>query len=101
MNKQFAKTFVKDPDAVLDYQFDWQELDRPWLSLGEEIVASTISLEVGATDLTIDNTTHDATSATVWLSGGEVGKDYEVTNHITTNQGRQDDRTMLIQVRER
>lgn len=39
--------------------------------------------------------------ATIWLKGGVAGEDYEVTNRITTSQGRIDDRTVLIPVRER
>jgi hypothetical protein len=37
----------------------------------------------------------------VWLSGGTLGTDYLITNHITTSKSRQDDRSMIIQVRQR
>jgi hypothetical protein len=37
----------------------------------------------------------------VWLSGGTPGYPFTIVNHIVTDQGRQDDRTITIRVRER
>lgn len=87
-------TYIKDPDAVLDYLVDWSE----WLADAETIDTSTILVETG---ITKDSDTHDTTSATVWLSGGTLGETYEITNRIVTNQGRTDDRTILIYIAAR
>lgn len=84
---------IKDPDAVLDYGLTW----TAWLA-GDTITASEWTEPDG---ISVDSDTHDDTSTTVWLSGGTVGQTYELTNHVTTAAGRQDDRTISITVQER
>lgn len=88
-----SQIFMKDPDAVLDFSVDWSE----WLATGETISASTWT----ADGVTVDSDTAGATSTTAWLSGGTAGTQATVTNRITTNQSRTDDRTLTIRVRER
>ena len=84
----------KDPDAVLDWVWDWNE----WLDDGETIVTSTFLTSVG---IVVDSTSNTTKTATVWLSGGTAGQVYQVTNRITTNAGRTDDRSITIRVTER
>lgn len=84
----------KDPDAVLDWVWDWNE----WLDEGETIVSSEFITTVGLVIDSIGNTTK---TATVWLSGGTAGQVYQVTNRITTTAGRTDDRSITIRVTER
>jgi hypothetical protein len=105
-------TKTKDPDAVKDYLNDWQSGDKPFLLEDEIITASTwtaYAFPVGnptvvewepTTDLTIDSDSFTDTTATVWLSGGTVGDKFLVTNHVTTDQGREDDWTIQIKIRE-
>ncbi len=83
-------SYTKDPAAVLDYAVDWSA----WLG-DDTITASTWTAAAG---ITIDSDTHTATVATVWLSGGTAGEKYAVVNHVTTAQGRQDERTLTIVV---
>lgn len=85
---------VKDPDAVLDWVWDWNE----WLDDGETISTSDFIVSVG---LTIDSDSNTTKTATVWLSGGTAGQVYQVTNRITTTAGRTDDRSITIRVTER
>jgi hypothetical protein len=87
-------TFTKDPDAVLDYRVDWSQ----WLAAGETITVSTWVVPAG---ITKNSDSLAGSAATVWLSGGMAGTTYRVTNRITTNQGRTDDRSMTITVRDR
>lgn len=89
-----ADSFLKDPDAVLDYKRDW----ALWFASGETIQTSSWVVPSG---ITKTNESVTSTSATVWLSGGTAGTDYTVVNRIITNQGRTDDRSFLIQVRDR
>jgi len=89
-----ASSYVKDPDANLDYSVDWSQ----WLQSGETITASTWVVTTGITKGTTSNTT---TSTTVWLSGGTDGTKYTATNHITTSLARQDDRSITIRVQQR
>lgn len=89
------KTFTKDPSATLDYTLDWYA--DGWLGT-DTISAVTWVVPSGLTQASSSNTT---TTATIWLSGGTVGTDYEVTCRITTAGGRVDDRTLRLQVRNR
>ena len=87
-------TFLKDPDAVLDYSVDWSK----WLS-GDQIETSAWSLSDPALQAVNDSST--GTRTTVWLAGGVAGQSYTVTNRILTSGGRTDDRSFTIQVQDR
>jgi hypothetical protein len=86
--------WLKDPDAVLDWVWDWSE----WLANGETITNSVFEASVG---IEIQSTSNTATSATVWLAGGSPGQPYRVSNRITTTAGRIDERTITVRVIER
>jgi len=86
--------YIKDPDAVLDYTFDWSN----WLTGGETIATSQWVVPSG---ITKDSEANDTTTTTIWLSSGVAGSDYEITNRITTSGGRTDDRTFKVRVRSR
>ena len=86
-------TATKDPQSTLDYKLDWSS----WLTT--DTIASVIwTVETGITQTATSNTT---TSATIWLSGGEVGTEYTVTCRITTTAGRIDERSIAIRVAQR
>lgn len=86
-------TFLKDPDATLDYEVDWLE----WLD-GDTINTSTWLTAEGISEADTTNTT---TAATIWLSGGSVGKVYDVVNRITTVGGRTNDQTIRVRIMNR
>ena len=86
--------FTKDPDAVLDFKFDWSS----WLGGAETISSHTITTQTG---LTKDSDSESAGIVTVWLSGGTAGEAYTVACEITTNESRTDERTIIIRVQER
>ena len=97
--------FSKDPDAVLDYKFDWAASTNgsgssDWLASGETISSHTITATTG---LTVDSSslTDTNTSVTVWLSGGTAGTDYTVTCQIVTSASRTDERSIKIACKER
>lgn len=80
----------------------WKKRADMWLDAadGEEI--STEVFEITPTgELTLDSKSNNKYAATAWLSAGEAGTSYEVTCRITTNKGRTDDRTILLEVLER
>ena len=101
--------WVKDPDAVLDYKFDWAALTNgsgssDWLAAGETISDHTITITpVTASPLTKDSSaeTDANTSVTVWLSGGLAGSEYKVACLIETSASRTDERTLKIKCEER
>lgn len=90
----------KDPNAIIDYYIDWSK----WLRDGDTILSSTWTVQAGLTKIAdpitavVDPFTD--TVATVWVSGGTAGSSYTALNHITTAQGRTQDRTITIRVRE-
>lgn len=91
-----AQIFTKDPDAVLDYSFDWYDSGNGWLATGETISSHTITVETGITKV---SDSESSGVVTVWLSGGTHGNDYDVACKIVTSAGRTDERTMVISVR--
>ena len=100
-----ASIFLKDPDAVLDYKFDWKAEtngsgNSDWLVTGETIASHTITAAAGITVNSSSETDTD-TSVTVWLSGGSAGTKYSVACKIVTTDSRTDERTITIQVVQR
>jgi len=100
--------FLKDPDAVLDYVFDWKAAtNQPtvsgltdWLASGETISSHVITADEGI-DVDSSALSDTNTSVTVWLSGGTVGAVYEVACKIVTSASRTDERTDTWKVVER
>lgn len=86
--------FIKDPDAVLDYVFDWTE----WLTSGETIFTHTITVDTG---LTKDSDSELDGYVTIWLSGGTAGINYTVACKIVTSDSRTDERSITIKCQER
>jgi len=87
------KVFSKDPDSKLDYEINWVL----WLD-GDTISESSWEVPSGLTGSDESNTTN---SATIFISGGSVGKTYDVVNSIVTTIGREVDRTIKIKIEER
>lgn len=83
--------FYKDPDAYLDYVWDWSE----WLG-DDTIVSHDVTVETG---LTLESESTTTTAVTVWLSGGTLGETYAVTVKIDTAAGRTDERTSSMRIR--
>jgi hypothetical protein len=103
---EFPK-FVKDPEAVLDYAFDWKPYTNgregaisDWLEDGETIQSHVITVSKG---LTVEASAEANGIVTVWISGGTSGVEYTVSCHIVTDStpiNREDDRTIIIQCQE-
>jgi hypothetical protein len=85
---------TKDPDAVLDYAFDWSS----WLAEGETILTHQATVEAG--DAVIDSTSQTLDTVVVWLSGGTIDTNVELRCRVTTDDGRTDDRTIVVLIRE-
>lgn len=88
-----ADSYIKDPNAVLDYQWDWSA----WLPDDDAIASATVTAEAG---LTVNSSSSVNATVTAWLSGGTAGSDYNVTCRIVTADGRTDDRTIRIIVQD-
>lgn len=86
---------LKDPNAILDYSFDW----TTWL--GADTISGVQVLTDDASLLVQGAPAHNGKIATVWVSGGTPGGKAAVTCRITTTEGRVDDRTVYLKIRER
>ncbi len=83
----------KDPNDIADYALSWAT------HLGADtITSSSWILPVG---ITADDDSSTGTTATVRLSGGTAGQNYEITNRVVTASGQQFDCSIRIYVRER
>lgn len=90
--------YTKDPSAILDWAFDWNDTSKPWLATGESISSYTITADTG---IAVETDSEASGIVTVWLSGGTSGTAYKVACLITTSAGRTDERTIWIKVVER
>ena len=91
------RSFDKDPDAVLDYEFDWSA----WLTDGDTLATATITAPNGLTVAAAPPVTVTSTKVMYWLSGGVVGQSYAVTCHVVTAVGREEDRTATVTIRDK
>lgn len=105
-----GSSIIKDPNAVLDFKFDWKPLtngsgNSDWLAAAETITTATITISpsIAVTGLIKDSQslTDTSTSVTVWLSAGTDYVDYTLACKIVTNALRTDERSITICVRNR
>ena len=82
--------FSQRTDAVLDYGFEWDLAD------GESLFQSVCTVPAGLRKIT---QTMGVNITVVWLTGGTSGQDYTVSNHVTTDQGREDTKSFVLKVR--
>jgi len=88
------ESFAKAPHAMLDFKFNWA---YGYLEDGETITSYSIIADGG---ITVDSSSKSGNKVIVWLSGGRVGHNYNVTCRAITSFGRTDDKTMQIRVRQ-
>lgn len=97
--------FKKDPASTLDYILDWAE----WLIDGDFITASSWTIQAIAGDPAPlvevaapgGQPSFENLIARIWLDAGTRGNTYTVTNRITTDEGRVDERSIFIEVKNR
>lgn len=100
--------FTQDPSEILDYTLDWTALLVEGDSLAAVIFLPDSGLNLLSQDFTNEGTlwwlqanNTNRSIATVWLYGGNVGSLYNVSCHITTVAGRQENRTFQIKIQEK
>jgi hypothetical protein len=81
---------------VLDYGIDWSA----WLG-DDTITASAWDVPAGLAVVGSAEGLTDGKTTLVWLSGGQLGADYTITNRVTTAAGRVDERSIKVHVRDR
>lgn len=110
------QSYKKDPDSILDYIADFAATTNgrtndgvvvaDWLASGETISSATVTAtNITGTDssLTVDSSSIIDTNTAVkfWLSAGTLGQIYDVVVHVTTNAGREEDRTIRIVISQK
>jgi hypothetical protein len=95
MTLQQPLVFTHDPDASLDYTFNWD----PWLDPSDSIDAFTVTANDDT--VSVDQTLNTPRYVVAWVSGGTLGTVVDLTCHIVTTAGRRDDRTIVLRIRER
>jgi hypothetical protein len=83
----------KDPDEIIDYGINWEKDLQ-----SDSIITSTWITPVG---LTVDSDSVINKTTIIWLSGGVLGSTYELTNRITTSDGRTMDKTVRLRIMHR
>lgn len=84
---------IMGPLDNLDFTFKLTD----WMPAGDTIAAVVWNVPAG---LTKGATSFTDTTATIWLSGGIDGANYEIECTITTTQGRIKVVTMPISIRD-
>jgi hypothetical protein len=85
----------QDPDERLDYTINYATNNR--LPSGDNIIDSEWIVPDG---LTGDSESVSGRSATIFLSGGEVGPEYKVINRSTSAAGRIVEDYFILRIRE-
>lgn len=88
-------TFKKDHDAKLDYSVRWVD----WLA-GDQITGSSWAAAANNPDASIfiHSNTFTTGTTTLWLTSGTINHTYRFDNHIGTLGGREDSRSILVEV---
>jgi hypothetical protein len=95
VNSSGKSSIIKDPDATLDYTFDW----TAWLAgITDSIVSFQFIIDPG---IVLVSSSFLGALVTAIISGGTDGGAYNVTCRITTAAGRIDDRSMTIKIKDR
>lgn len=84
-------SFIKDPQAVLDFNWDWSG----WRGANESIVSQTV---VAAAEITVESSSIVGKAVAAWISGGYVNTSHVIACTITTSAGRTETRRIQISV---
>jgi hypothetical protein len=87
---------TKDPQATLDYVVDWSK----WLETSSNDVVSSV-VWIVPNGLVKTTSAFTDTTATVWLSGGVLGRVYTITCRVTTLAGRTQDYSFQLICQDR
>lgn len=94
-------TITKDPNAILDYTFDWSE----WLDAIPDLIlpsGTRAEFPLASEGIVVDSfEVVDDRKVTVWVSGGTLGKKAQLTCRIHTVGLRQDDRSVYMRIKDR
>lgn len=90
------KKFVvnKDPQATLDYTWDWTEY---LTAISDTISTASITVDSGIVVQT-QTITGNNRKVVAFISGGELGRQHVATCKIVTTGGRTDERSIYFNI---
>jgi hypothetical protein len=91
-------TYLKDPDASLDYTIDW---GAGYLGTATLTASTWTVTPVEPGGLFIAGQAQSVTRAIVTLNGGVPGHFYHVGNQVVLSDGHADERSLTIRVENR
>lgn len=90
---------MKDPSAVLDYAIDW---GAEYLGDDDLLAKSSWTVEPNEADgVAVVSSNYGGRLSSVQASGGVPGKLYRLSNSVTTQSGRTDERSIVLRVERR
>jgi hypothetical protein len=97
IQNQFALLWEKDPDAFLDYSINWSDwlAEIPGDSVANMYVNNTAGVQVPVQGII------DGAITAVMARAGVVGATEEIVIRIATTEGRIDERTIRLLIRQR
>lgn len=84
----------KSPNDLLDYDFDFVR----WMTDGDRVINAVA--HIADISATVDRVTFDTDTVRVWINGGTVGEQGQMTVLITTDQGRKKEIAVQLRIRE-
>ncbi|MFI6639934.1 hypothetical protein [Streptomyces sp. NPDC050504] len=90
-----ADRFTKDPQARLDYSWDWTD----WLGASDTVASATVTVPAGLTAVGAP-VVADAV-VTQRVSGGVLGEVYTLVCQVTTVGGLIDERSIRLTIGDR
>ena len=90
-----ADFLLIDPSARVDYSVDWTD----WMAAGDAIATS--AWEIAPSGPTLTGETVAGAATQVFVENCVAAGVYRLTNRITTNQGRTDERSIVLRCEER
>ena len=92
-------TNIKDPEAILDYTWDWTD----WLNKFQtpEVLSSHQIILANSLTAAIVGSTISGNKVIAIISGGAVGDRLAATCRITTAGGKVDDYTLYLKIKHK
>lgn len=105
MSLKPGDVIAKDPDSIEPYSMDWTAWLAGLIDTAGEDTIDTSTWTVSGADASLafqdDSIVTGGLKTQLRLTGGTAGEDYQLTNHIITASGAEDDRSVTIRVKER
>lgn len=96
----YGLNIAKDPEAKLTYTLDW----GTWLETGDSCASQVTTVSARSNDpdpVVVEGSGLVGNKSYARLSGGVAGKQYEITQQVTTADGLIDRRTYRVYVENR